>query len=41
MQVVTAGGQRLACEPIPDFLLDMVQAGGLMNQLRRKLQTKG
>jgi 3-isopropylmalate/(R)-2-methylmalate dehydratase small subunit len=38
MQVVTAGGQRLACEPIPDFLLDMVQAGGLMNQLRRRLR---
>jgi 3-isopropylmalate/(R)-2-methylmalate dehydratase small subunit len=41
MQVVTADGRRLACEPIPGFLLDMVQAGGLLNQLRRKLQTKG
>lgn len=40
MQVVTADGRRLACDPIPDFLLDMVQAGGLMNQLRRKLQTQ-
>jgi 3-isopropylmalate/(R)-2-methylmalate dehydratase small subunit len=40
MQVVTADDCRLACDPIPDFLLDMVQAGGLMNQLRRKLQTK-
>jgi 3-isopropylmalate/(R)-2-methylmalate dehydratase small subunit len=39
MQLVTADGRRLACEPIPEFLLDMVQAGGLMNQLRRKLQT--
>jgi 3-isopropylmalate/(R)-2-methylmalate dehydratase small subunit len=39
MQVVTGDGQRLACDPIPDFLLDMVQAGGLMNQLRRKLQS--
>lgn len=38
MQVVTAGGQRLACEPIPAFLLEMVQAGGLMNTLRRRLQ---
>ena len=38
-EVVTADGRRLACEPIPGFLLDMVQAGGLMNQLRRKLQT--
>lgn len=38
MQVVTAAGLRLACEPIPAFLLDMVQAGGLMNQLRRRLR---
>ena len=38
MQVVTEGGHRLACDPIPAFLLEMVQAGGLMNQLRRKLQ---
>jgi 3-isopropylmalate/(R)-2-methylmalate dehydratase small subunit len=29
-------GTRLACEPIPQFLLDMVAAGGLMNQLRRQ-----
>ena len=40
MAVVTADGRRLACDPIPEFLLDMVQAGGLMNQLRRKLQTQ-
>ena len=39
MEVVTSDGQRLACDPIPDFLLDMVQAGGLLNQLRRKLQS--
>ena len=39
LEVVTAEGRRLACDPIPDFLLDMVQAGGLLNQLRRKLQT--
>ena len=38
MQVVAEDGQKLACDPIPDFLLDMVQAGGLLNQLRRKLQ---
>jgi 3-isopropylmalate/(R)-2-methylmalate dehydratase small subunit len=25
---------RLACEPIPEFLLDMARSGGLMNQLR-------
>ena len=40
MAVVTADGRWLACDPIPEFLLDMVQAGGLMNQLRRKLQTR-
>lgn len=39
MQVVTGAGRRLACDPIPDFLLDMVQAGGLLNQLRRQLQS--
>ena len=37
--VVTAEGRRLACDPIPAFLLEMVQAGGLMNRLRRKRQT--
>jgi len=37
MQVVTADGRHLACDPIPGFLLDMVDAGGLLNQLRRKL----
>jgi 3-isopropylmalate/(R)-2-methylmalate dehydratase small subunit len=39
MQVVAEDGRRLACEPIPDFLIDMVQAGGLLNQLRRKLNS--
>jgi 3-isopropylmalate/(R)-2-methylmalate dehydratase small subunit len=29
-------GAHLVCAPIPDFLLDMVAAGGLMNQLRKK-----
>lgn len=27
-------GQQLVCQPIPGFLLEMVAAGGLMNQLR-------
>jgi 3-isopropylmalate/(R)-2-methylmalate dehydratase small subunit len=40
MAVLAPDGRRLACDPIPGFLLDMVQAGGLMNQLRRKLQTR-
>jgi 3-isopropylmalate/(R)-2-methylmalate dehydratase small subunit len=38
MQVVTGDGRRLACDPIPGFLLEMVEAGGLLNQLRRRLQ---
>ena len=28
--------QQLVCQPIPGFLLDMVAAGGLMNQLRQR-----
>ena len=34
LAVISGTGQRLACEPIPEFLLDMVRSGGLMNQLR-------
>ena len=32
------GAEVLSCEPIPAFLLDMVEAGGLMNQLKRRLE---
>jgi 3-isopropylmalate/(R)-2-methylmalate dehydratase small subunit len=32
-----AAGRRLACEPIPDFLLDMVRYGGLLPTLRQRL----
>jgi len=38
--VIRAGGQPLACEPIPDFLLDMVRAGGLLPQLKKALQAR-
>ena len=34
-QVVRANGQRLACSPIPDFLMDMVEAGGLLPLLKK------
>jgi 3-isopropylmalate/(R)-2-methylmalate dehydratase small subunit len=34
--VIATDGTRLACEPIPAFLMDMVRAGGLMNQLRQR-----
>ncbi len=37
LQVHAASGRVLACDPIPGFLLDMVAAGGLLNQLRRRL----
>lgn len=33
-----ARGEELACEPIPGFLLDRVDAGGLLNQLKRRLE---
>jgi 3-isopropylmalate/(R)-2-methylmalate dehydratase small subunit len=34
LAVMSGAGKHLACEPIPEFLLDMVRSGGLMNQLR-------
>jgi 3-isopropylmalate/(R)-2-methylmalate dehydratase small subunit len=37
--VTAADGAVLACEPIPDFLLAMVRAGGLFNLLRQRLAT--
>ena len=37
LTVTAASGAVLRCDPIPDFLLDMVRAGGLMNQLRERL----
>jgi 3-isopropylmalate dehydratase, small subunit len=38
--VTRAGGERLAAEPIPGFLLDLVAAGGLLPQLQRRFQTR-
>ena len=32
------GGERIACAPIPDFLLAMARAGGLMASLKRTRQ---
>jgi len=37
LSITTPGGNHLACDRVPDFLLDMVAAGGLLNQLRKKL----
>ena len=36
LSVTTARGERLACDSIPAFLLEMVAAGGLLNQLRQR-----
>lgn len=36
-RVLRSDGSALACEPIPDFLLDRVEAGGLLPQLKRRL----
>jgi 3-isopropylmalate/(R)-2-methylmalate dehydratase small subunit len=36
--VVRANGERLPFDPIPGFLLDMVDAGGLLPQLKRRMQ---
>ena len=33
-----AAGGDLVCEPIPGFLLDMVEAGGLLPQLKKRLE---
>jgi 3-isopropylmalate/(R)-2-methylmalate dehydratase small subunit len=36
--VLRAKGQRLACAPIPDFLMNMVDAGGLLPLLKQRKQ---
>ena len=36
-RVTRADGSTLRCDPIPGFLLDMVDAGGLLPQLKRRL----
>lgn len=39
-RVECADGTRLATDPIPPFLLDMVEAGGLLPQLQRRFQAR-
>jgi 3-isopropylmalate/(R)-2-methylmalate dehydratase small subunit len=34
-----ANGDTLACKPISALLLDLVEAGGLLNQLKRRMDT--
>jgi 3-isopropylmalate/(R)-2-methylmalate dehydratase small subunit len=38
--VTRASGERLRCAPIPGFLLDMVEAGGLLAQLKANPKTR-
>ena len=39
--VVRANGSALPTDPVPGFLLDMVEAGGLLPQLKRRFQPPG
>jgi 3-isopropylmalate/(R)-2-methylmalate dehydratase small subunit len=39
-RVVRPDGQTLATEPIPGFLLDMVEAGGLLAQLQQRFSQR-
>jgi 3-isopropylmalate/(R)-2-methylmalate dehydratase small subunit len=39
-RIVRPGGQVLMTEPIPGFLLDMVEAGGLLAQLQQRFQPR-
>ena len=38
LRVLRSNAPDLRCDPIPDFLIEMVEAGGLLNQLRKKLE---
>jgi 3-isopropylmalate/(R)-2-methylmalate dehydratase small subunit len=39
-RVTRADGRLLACEPIPAFLLEMASAGGLLPQLKQRLEKR-
>ena len=39
-RLTRAGGEVLRLDPIPGFLLEMVEAGGLLPQLQRRLSAK-
>jgi 3-isopropylmalate/(R)-2-methylmalate dehydratase small subunit len=39
-RIVRAGGAVLPTEPIPSFLLDRVEAGGLLPQLKKRLEKR-
>ena len=35
--LLRAGGERLACDPVPPFLMERVRCGGLLNELKQRL----
>ena len=37
LELVLASGERLQCDPVPDFLMQMARAGGLMASLKQRL----
>jgi len=37
-RITRADGTTMPCDPIPGFLLDMVEAGGLLPQLKKRLE---
>jgi 3-isopropylmalate/(R)-2-methylmalate dehydratase small subunit len=39
-RIVRADGTVLPCDPIPGFLLDMVEAGGLLPQLKQRMENR-
>jgi 3-isopropylmalate/(R)-2-methylmalate dehydratase small subunit len=39
-RITRADGSTLECEPIPGFLLEMVQAGGLLPQLQQRFNPR-
>lgn len=38
MSLLGRSGKQVACEPVPDFLLRMARAGGLMASLKQRLK---
>lgn len=40
-RILRASGEVLACEPLPAFMLELVQEGGLLAQLKRRRNGRG
>ncbi len=39
--ITLAGGVKLTTEPVPDFLLDRIDAGGLLPELKKRFRREG